>query len=58
MSIILSNSNIIVDYKTSSFNVETVKTELNVRNTIYDNYYDTVANCINAAPSIKPYIYK
>jgi len=58
MSIILSNSNIIVDYKTSSFNVETVKTELNVRNTIYDNYYDTVANSINAAPSIKPYIYK
>ena len=58
MSIILSNSNIIVDYKTSNFNLETVKTELNVRNTIYDNYYDTVANSINAAPSIKPYIYK
>jgi hypothetical protein len=58
MSIILSNSNITVDYKTSNFNLESVKTELNLRNAIYDNYNTTVENSINVTPSIKPYIYK
>jgi len=58
MSIILSNSNINVDYKTSNFNIELVKSELNIRNTSYDNYYNNVTTSINSTPPIKPYIYK
>ena len=38
MPIILNNSNITVDYKASNFNIESVKSELYLKNTTYDNY--------------------
>jgi hypothetical protein len=47
MPIILNNSNITVDYKASNFNIESVKSELYLKNTTYDNYINNMTAAIN-----------
>ena len=61
MPIILNNSNITVDYKASNFNIESVKSELYLKNTTYDNYINNMTAAINnnnTNYAITPYIYK
>ena len=47
MPIILNNSNITFDYKGSNFNIESVKSELYLKNTTYDNYINNMTTAIN-----------